>query len=129
MNDVAGALDDAQVVARDGVVEIEHPVLGDGAPRPASPFRFDGARARRHARGPLRGEHTAALLRELCGYSDERIDELAAAGVFGDVADRRWRSMTSSGAAGSSRTSRSATSTAAGSDGRSPRPTTRGSRC
>ena len=35
-------------------------------------------------RAPFRGEHTAAVLRELCGYAPERLAELAAAGVFGE---------------------------------------------
>jgi crotonobetainyl-CoA:carnitine CoA-transferase CaiB-like acyl-CoA transferase len=34
-------------------------------------------------RGPRRGEHTEQVLAELCGYSSERVQELAAAGVFG----------------------------------------------
>jgi len=34
-------------------------------------------------RGPFRGEHTEEVMREVCGYSDERVRELAAAGVFG----------------------------------------------
>ena len=42
---------------------------------------------RRPERGPRRGEHTAAVLQELCGYAPERIDELAAAGVFGVDSD------------------------------------------
>ena len=33
--------------------------------------------------GPARGEHTEAVLRELCGYDDEALGELRAAGVFG----------------------------------------------
>ena len=34
-------------------------------------------------RAPFRGEHTDAVLAELCGYTTERIDELTEAGVFG----------------------------------------------
>jgi crotonobetainyl-CoA:carnitine CoA-transferase CaiB-like acyl-CoA transferase len=34
-------------------------------------------------RAPFRGEHTEAVLRDVCGYSSGRIEELAAAGVFG----------------------------------------------
>ena len=33
---------------------------------------------------PLRGEHTESVLVELCGYPAERLQELAAAGVFGE---------------------------------------------
>jgi crotonobetainyl-CoA:carnitine CoA-transferase CaiB-like acyl-CoA transferase len=84
VNDVAAALTDVQAVARGAVIELEHPVLGTVA-EVASPFRFDGEPSEAR-RGPLRGEDTHEVLHELCGYSESRIDEMAAAGVFGDVA-------------------------------------------
>ena len=37
------------------------------------------------SRGPFRGEHTASVLHELCGYPPERIAELHRDGVFGDL--------------------------------------------
>jgi len=83
VNDVAEALADEQVDMRGALVESEHPVLGL-VRQVASPFRFDGVELPA-ARGPLRGEDTAAVLRELCGYSEERIGELGASGVFGDA--------------------------------------------
>jgi crotonobetainyl-CoA:carnitine CoA-transferase CaiB-like acyl-CoA transferase len=83
VNDIAAALEDPQVLARNGVLETRHPELGTvrGA---ASPLRIDGF-APPAERGPYRGENTAAILRELCGYGDERLAQLAGAGVFGDV--------------------------------------------
>ena len=84
INDIEGALEDAQTAAREVVVEIDHPVLGRVL-EIGSPFRFDGARPRATP-GPARGADTAALLRDLCGYSGERIEELAQQGVFGGVA-------------------------------------------
>jgi crotonobetainyl-CoA:carnitine CoA-transferase CaiB-like acyl-CoA transferase len=86
VNDVAEALNDDQATARGAVVDFEHPVLGVVA-EVASPFSFDGER-RGASRGPFRGEHTHELLSELCGYSEARIDELHAAGVFGDLVAR-----------------------------------------
>jgi crotonobetainyl-CoA:carnitine CoA-transferase CaiB-like acyl-CoA transferase len=83
VNGVAAALADAQVVAREALISYEHPVLGDVS-EIASPFRFDGCR-REASRGPLRGEDTARLLREHCGYSEQRISELQASGVFGQT--------------------------------------------
>jgi len=82
VNDVAAALADDQVAARDALLEYEHPSLAT-VRQPATPFRFDDAELPGE-RAPLRGEHTAAVLREI-GYSDDRIEELASAGVFGDV--------------------------------------------
>ena len=81
VNDVQAAFDDPQAVARGDVVEYEHPTLGV-VRGPASPFRLAGA-APPATRGPMLGEHTRELLGEVCGYGEERIRRLAAAGVFG----------------------------------------------
>jgi crotonobetainyl-CoA:carnitine CoA-transferase CaiB-like acyl-CoA transferase len=81
VNDVQEALAEAQAVARGDVVEYEHPTLGV-VRGPASPIRLSvGASA--PVRGPRLGEHTHDVLRELCGYGDERLAQLATAGVFG----------------------------------------------
>ena len=84
INDIAGALEDPQTIAREGLVAYDHPVLGE-VTSVASPFRFDDERPAA-ARGPLRGEDTASVLREYCGYSEERILELETAGAFGSSA-------------------------------------------
>jgi crotonobetainyl-CoA:carnitine CoA-transferase CaiB-like acyl-CoA transferase len=80
VNDVAAALEDPQIAARDGLFAYEHPRLGmvRGV---ASPLRL-GERAE-YAPAPARGADTAALLTELAGLTPERVDELGAAGAFG----------------------------------------------
>ncbi len=83
VNDVAGALADPQVAARNALIEISHPLLGPMR-QIASPLRIDGFEPPTE-RGPFRGEHTRVVLRELCGYSQSRIDELEDAGVFGEL--------------------------------------------
>jgi crotonobetainyl-CoA:carnitine CoA-transferase CaiB-like acyl-CoA transferase len=83
VNRVPDAFRDPQAIARGVVSEYDHPVLG--AVRTVRPaVGFDGATPDL-GRGPWRGEHTRTVLREACGYSDARVDELAAAGAFGDV--------------------------------------------
>jgi crotonobetainyl-CoA:carnitine CoA-transferase CaiB-like acyl-CoA transferase len=80
---VAEAVRDPQTVARDLVVSTEHPVLGT-VRQIRSPLRMDDPLPEVQ-RAPFRGEHTRSVLVEQCGYTDARVDELAAAGVFGDV--------------------------------------------
>jgi crotonobetainyl-CoA:carnitine CoA-transferase CaiB-like acyl-CoA transferase len=82
VNDVAAALSDVQADARSVLVEIEHPVLG-AVKQIATPFRMDGF-APPLARGPFRGEHTVEVLRDLCGYTPSRIDELLRDAVVAD---------------------------------------------
>ena len=87
VNTVLEALDDPQTAARGDVVEHEHPALGS-VRSIRTPLRLsDGGEPleRPSARGPFRGEHTEEVLTELCGYTRERIRELADAGVFGEV--------------------------------------------
>jgi len=84
VNSVLEALEDQQTVARGDVVEHEHPTLGR-VRSIRTPLRLtDGERPA--ARGPFRGEHTKEVLVELCGYTPERVRELHAEGVFGDLA-------------------------------------------
>ncbi|HUG66065.1 MAG TPA: CoA transferase [Gaiellaceae bacterium] len=85
INTVEEALLDPQTLAREDVVEHDHPTLGR-VRSIRTPLRLaDGPETlERHAeRGPLRGEHTEQVLAELCGYTAEHVQELRASGVFG----------------------------------------------
>jgi crotonobetainyl-CoA:carnitine CoA-transferase CaiB-like acyl-CoA transferase len=81
VNDVVQALADPQVEARGGLVEIEHPRLGT-VRQVATPLRV-GEEEKPARRAPFRGEHTERVLVDVCGYSPERVRELAAAGALG----------------------------------------------
>ncbi|OGL12642.1 MAG: CoA-transferase [Candidatus Rokubacteria bacterium RIFCSPLOWO2_02_FULL_72_37] len=81
VNTVAEALTDEQVLARDMIVEVEHPELGR-LREVASPVKTAGA-VTRPAPAPRLGEHTDAILGDLLGYTPGRIAALRAAGVFG----------------------------------------------
>ena len=83
VNDVLQALDDPQTDAREDIVEHDHPVLGTVRTL-RTPLRVSEGE-RPPTRGPFRGEHTEEVLVELCGYTRERVRELARAGVLGDV--------------------------------------------
>lgn len=87
INTVEEALADPQTVARGGIVEHDHPTLGRvrSIRTPLRLAQGDTRLERAPERGPLRGEHTDEVLSRLCGYSDERIEALRTAGVFGAV--------------------------------------------
>jgi crotonobetainyl-CoA:carnitine CoA-transferase CaiB-like acyl-CoA transferase len=80
VNSVAEALADPQAVARQMVVETDHPRFGTvrqvaGAVRVGPPPQ--------HRRAPQRNEDADYVLGELLGYDAARRAELAAAGGFG----------------------------------------------
>ena len=85
MNTVEEALDDPQTLAREDIVEHDHPALGV-VRSIRTPLRLaDGGQRLERAptRGPARGEHTEDVLVSLCGYTPTRVRQLAAEGVFG----------------------------------------------
>ena len=78
MNNIAEALADPQVLLRDMVVEIEHPVAGTyrtaGNPiKSGSPDTF--------APPPTLGQNTEVVLRDLLGYSSEELAALRESGA------------------------------------------------
>jgi crotonobetainyl-CoA:carnitine CoA-transferase CaiB-like acyl-CoA transferase len=81
VNDVRQALADPQVLARDMIVEVEHPDFGP-LKEVRSPVRTEGE-IRHPARAPRLGEHTDRILREILSYSDSTIARLREAGVIG----------------------------------------------
>lgn len=81
IHDVGQALRDPHTIARDLLVETDHPVLGR-VRSVASPVRVGGRRPD-YRPAPLRGEHGDDLLRDLLGYDERRIAALARAGAFG----------------------------------------------
>jgi crotonobetainyl-CoA:carnitine CoA-transferase CaiB-like acyl-CoA transferase len=83
INDVAAALADPQSRARAVVGVADHPRLGRVA-QVRTPFRMDGVSASLRP-APGRGEHTTAILGDLCGY-DVHGAELRPA--LGDVEPR-----------------------------------------
>jgi formyl-CoA transferase len=81
INDYSEVFRDPQVLARDMLLEVDHPALGAlhalGTPIKMSRTPLDPSR-----RAPLLGEHNTAVL-EQAGYSSEQIEELRRQGVFG----------------------------------------------
>lgn len=81
VNDVRQALADPQVLARDMIVEVEHPQFGT-LREVRSPVRTEGE-IRDPRRAPRLGEHTDDVLRDVLGYGEGTIARLRAAGVIG----------------------------------------------
>jgi crotonobetainyl-CoA:carnitine CoA-transferase CaiB-like acyl-CoA transferase len=82
INDVASALRDAQVVAREAVISYPHEAFGE-VRRAASPLRLSGPR-QVPARAPRRGEHAEAILVDLCGLDQSQLVDFGERGAFGE---------------------------------------------
>jgi formyl-CoA transferase len=74
INDYARVFADPQVIAREMVVETDHPALGRLRTL-GSPIKLSATPADVRRRAPQLGEHTAAILREI-GYSEADIQAL-----------------------------------------------------
>jgi crotonobetainyl-CoA:carnitine CoA-transferase CaiB-like acyl-CoA transferase len=79
VNTVEEALCSPQVIARQAIVEIEHPVLGV-ARSIANPMRMSGTPIDYRYPPPLLGEHNALILGEL-GFAREEIESLLREGA------------------------------------------------
>jgi crotonobetainyl-CoA:carnitine CoA-transferase CaiB-like acyl-CoA transferase len=79
---VSEVLANAQVLARGMVTDFEHPRLGR-FPALGRAIRFPDHEGVPLKAPPLLGEDDERVLRELLGYSNERIAELRRAGVIG----------------------------------------------
>ena len=95
INRIDKVVTEAQVRARDMVVQLELPGLG--MMRMAGlPLKFSETPGRLELHPPRLGQHTAEVMRRL-GYTDAGIEDLAARGVVG--LDPGWRAVTPAKAA------------------------------
>ena len=72
--DIPDALAHPQALARDMIVETEHPAAGT-VKGIGLPIRFSGGKGDTSRAAPLLGQHTRDVLREL-GYTTEEVDQL-----------------------------------------------------
>ena len=80
VNNMAQALSDPQIVARDMVVSVELPT-GEELKMPGNPVKLSNTQRQNFSASPLLGENTESVLHDLLHYSDNRITELKALGV------------------------------------------------
>ncbi|TNC34864.1 CaiB/BaiF CoA transferase family protein [Mumia zhuanghuii] len=83
INDVPQALREEHTLARNLVVETEHPRYGT-VRQVASPVRV-GSELPTYRRAPRRNEDADHVLREIAGYDTDQVAALAADGAFGPV--------------------------------------------
>jgi crotonobetainyl-CoA:carnitine CoA-transferase CaiB-like acyl-CoA transferase len=76
INSVEEAVNDAQTLARNMIVQLEHPSLGM-ARSIGNPIKFSETPVSYRLPPPLLGEHTSEVLRKL-GYSPEEAQEMSA---------------------------------------------------
>ena len=82
VNSIGEALTQPQVIARDMVVEVEHPKMGR-IKSIGCPIKFSATPSEVAGPPPLLGEHTRAILKTV-GYNDNDIDALVQAGTVAE---------------------------------------------
>jgi crotonobetainyl-CoA:carnitine CoA-transferase CaiB-like acyl-CoA transferase len=80
INNLAEVFDDPQVVAREMVVDVAHP-LADSVRLVASPMKLSATPVQYRRAPPLLGEHTDEVLREF-GWTEAQCDALRATGAI-----------------------------------------------
>ena len=81
INTLDRALDDASLVARKMIVELEH-TLGGTLKSLGNPVRMTEMREQPYRSPPLLGEHSCSILTEILGYDECVINELLAEDVI-----------------------------------------------
>jgi crotonobetainyl-CoA:carnitine CoA-transferase CaiB-like acyl-CoA transferase len=74
-------LEDPQVKARNTVVTLDHKLAGKFVV-PQHPVKYSKTPATIKTAAPILGEHNDEVLKSLLGYSQEKLNELRAAGII-----------------------------------------------
>jgi crotonobetainyl-CoA:carnitine CoA-transferase CaiB-like acyl-CoA transferase len=72
---------DPHLLARDMVIEMNHPLLGDYK-AVNFPIKFSETPGKVHSPAPLLGQHNESVLKDYLGYTDEEIKALYKEGVL-----------------------------------------------
>jgi crotonobetainyl-CoA:carnitine CoA-transferase CaiB-like acyl-CoA transferase len=81
VHDIEEVLRDPQVLAREMLVEFDHPIVGR-VRLPSLPFKFSDADAAPRTPAPLLGQHNREVLCTILGYSPAQVTEIERDGVL-----------------------------------------------
>jgi CoA:oxalate CoA-transferase len=81
INTIDKVMEDPQVLARDMIVEVDHPVAGH-LKMAGVPIKMSETQGSVRTHAPLLGQHTEEILKELLGMSTEEIDALKKEDIF-----------------------------------------------
>ena len=81
INSIDQVVADPQVIAREMIVEIDHPIAGKTF-LPGIPIKLSETPGTIREPAPLLGEHTADILNDFLGYSPEQIETMKEQGLF-----------------------------------------------
>lgn len=80
VNDIQGTINHEHVLARGMIQEVEHKACGP-VKLVTHPVKYSRAEPRIRSAPPLLGEHTNEVLRDMLGFSEEKISELRQEGI------------------------------------------------
>lgn len=81
INTIDKVMENEQVIAREMIVEVDHPVAG-ALKMPGIPIKLSGTPGEIKTASPLLGEHSEEILKEMMGLTDEEIEKLKAEKVI-----------------------------------------------
>lgn len=81
INTIDKVMEDPQVVAREMIVEIDHPISGT-IKVPGVPIKLSETPGSIRTTSPLLGQHTDEILKELLNYDEEKIEALKKENIF-----------------------------------------------
>lgn len=81
INSIDMVVSDPQVIAREMIVEIEHPVAGN-MKMPGIPIKLSSTPGRIRTPAPVLGQHSEEILKEYLNYSKETVEKLVEEGVL-----------------------------------------------
>lgn len=81
INSIDMVVNDPQIIAREMIVEVEHPVAGSFK-MPGIPIKLSDTPGMIRTAAPVLGQHTEEILREYLNYDSETVEKLVNEGVL-----------------------------------------------